>query len=67
MQHMTLSEAVDRIPLINGKSVTPQTLWRWCVRGVRGQKLRSRFIGGRRVVSEDDLDAFLAVEEQRLD
>lgn len=56
----TLSEAVEKIPEVNGKTISPQTLWRWCVYGVRGQKLKSRFIGGRRVVSEDDLDAFLA-------
>ena len=56
----TLSEAVDKVPPVNGKTDTTETLRRWCTEGVRGERLHSRFIGGRRVVSEEDIAAFLA-------
>jgi hypothetical protein len=36
------------------------TVWRWCLHGARGKKLRSVHIGGRRFVLATDLDAFLA-------
>ncbi len=36
------------------------TVWRWVLRGVRGRKLRSIMIGGRRYILARDLEAFLA-------
>jgi len=36
------------------------TVWRWTLHGVRGHRLRTFHIGGRRFVREADLDAFLA-------
>jgi hypothetical protein len=38
------------------------TVWRWILRGVRGRKLASVMIGGRRYVLQSDLDAFLSAE-----
>lgn len=35
------------------------TAWRWVLRGVRGRRLRSVLIGGRRYVLRADLAAFL--------
>ncbi len=37
------------------------TVWRWVLHGVRGRKLRSVLIGGRRYVLSQDLEEFLAV------
>lgn len=36
------------------------TVWRWCLNGVRGRKLRSVIIAGRRYVMKDDFDDFIA-------
>jgi excisionase family DNA binding protein len=35
------------------------TVYRWTFQGVRGKRLRSFLIGGRRYISRADLDAFL--------
>ena len=40
-------------------NVHPATIWRWVLHGVRGRKLPSIFIGGRRWVLKSDLDEFL--------
>lgn len=39
---------------------SPQTLYRWATRGLRGTLLRTHFVGGRRVTTREDLAAFLA-------
>jgi transposase len=39
--------------------VHPSTAARWANDGVRGRKLPTVLIGGRRFVREDDLDAFI--------
>jgi Protein of unknown function (DUF1580) len=36
------------------------TVWRWSLHGVRGRKLPTLLIGGRRYVLAADLEAFLA-------
>ena len=36
------------------------TIWRWILRGVRGKKLTTIMVGGRRFVLESDLRIFLA-------
>ena len=36
------------------------TSWRWALRGVRGRKLKTFLIGGRRYVWREDLNEFLA-------
>mgnify|MGYP000999353418 CR=1 FL=1 len=36
-----------------------QTVWRWLLKGVRGRKLASVLIGGRRMVTGHDLLDFL--------
>jgi hypothetical protein len=39
------------------------TVWRWCLKGVRGRILRTTRVGGRRFVLPADLAAFLAEDE----
>lgn len=36
------------------------TIWRWSLNGVRGRKLKTFLVGGRRFVRASDLEAFLA-------
>lgn len=38
------------------------TIWRWALHGVKGRKLRSFLLGGRRFILRNDLDAFLACD-----
>ena len=44
--------------------VHPATVWRWVTTGVKGRKLESFLIGGRRYVTGDGLDAFCGDSEQ---
>jgi hypothetical protein len=40
--------------------IDPSTAWRWANQGVHGQRLRTAWLGGRRVVMLADAQAFLA-------
>ena len=40
--------------------VAPETAWRWAMRGVRGTKLESFVIGGRRFTTREACERFLA-------
>lgn len=40
-------------------SIHPATTWRWILTGVRGRKLGSFMVGGRRYISRKQLDDFL--------
>lgn len=40
------------------------TIWRWVLHGVRGQRLPTILVGGRRYVLKSDLEAFLAPHAQ---
>ena len=57
-RRFTLGEVASRL------GVHVSSAWRWVLRGVRGRKLPTVFIGGRRFVLEHDLNAFLAGDEQ---
>ena len=47
--------------LAQALGVNVATVWRWILRGVRGKKLRSVLIGGRRyILRGEDLDEFLS-------
>jgi len=41
------------------------TVWRWYLRGVRGRRLTTVMIGGRRYVLAHDLEEFLAAGNAR--
>ena len=40
------------------------TIWRWALHGVRGRRLRTFLVGGRRYIAFADLEAFVGPEEQ---
>jgi len=46
--------------LVPPKGVSPQTLWRWKAKGVRGVRLEAALIGGRWYTSAEALDRFFA-------
>lgn len=46
--------------LARREGVHVATIWRWVLSGVRGAKLRSVRVGGRRFVTESDWQAFSA-------
>lgn len=52
---ISLAQATQLVP----GSVHLSTIWRWAIRGVRGQKLRTRLIGGRRFTTASDIREFL--------
>jgi hypothetical protein len=51
---LSLAEAARTLPGRPG----PSTLWRWRTRGIRGVRLATVLIGGRRYVSKQALAAF---------
>jgi hypothetical protein len=61
----SLLELTGKLPRNNnGRKISISTIHRWIVRGVRGVKLSSVRIGGRRYVTARALSEFLAAAEQ---
>ena len=56
---ITLGEACRAIP---PKGISPATMARWIQRGVRGAKLQTILIGGRRLTSREALARFFAAQ-----
>jgi hypothetical protein len=58
---ITLPEAA-RLPQLqyNGRGPNLATVWRWSDRGVRGVKLETWMVGGRKVTTPAAVDRFLA-------
>lgn len=55
---VTLNQVAKRL------KVHVATVYRWTLQGVRGKRLRSFLIGGRRYVALADLEHFLRPEDQ---
>ena len=60
-EYVLLSKAAAFFP--NRPSVA--SLWRWAIRGVRGVRLATIAIGGRRFVSRDAVNEFLEALNRR--
>ncbi len=58
------SGAGDLVPVshltVAGRPIPVATVHRWCSRGVRGTRLRSILIGGKRFIERADLEVFQA-------
>lgn len=50
---------IRRLPEFGQSRLSPSTIFRWTHRGVRGRRLRTVLIGGRRFTTRDWLDQFL--------
>ena len=55
---ITLAEATSFIPGIGGKTVHYQTVHRWAIKGLRGVKLETVVLGGRRCTSVEAIQRF---------
>ena len=55
---LTMSEAARQLPRLGGKQPHPNTIWRWCRKGLRGVTLQYAKIGGRMVTSREALVRF---------
>jgi hypothetical protein len=64
---LTLAEAAALLPGRKpGKRLYVNTVWRWCVKGLRGVRLRSVLIGGQRLTTRRWLQEFIqAMSEAR--
>jgi hypothetical protein len=64
---LTLAEAAALLPGRKpGKRLYVNTVWRWCVKGLRGVRLRSVLVGGQRLTTRRWLREFLqAMNEAR--
>lgn len=51
--------AINDVPKVLPGRPHISTVWRWCLRGVKGHTLKSTMIGGRRYISKADLDDFI--------
>ena len=60
-QPLTLSAAAREVPnRTSGRGVSVSTPWRWALRGIRGVRLETIFIGGIRYTSREALQRFFA-------
>ncbi len=55
---LTLSEASEQLPSINGKRHTTISLWRWCRMGIHGVRLEYLKIGRNIMTSREALERF---------
>jgi hypothetical protein len=64
---LTLAEAAALLPGRKpGKRLYVNTVWRWCVKGLRGVRLRSVLVGGQRLTTRRWLQEFIqAMSEAR--
>lgn len=61
------AEVPTSLPRRNGKKINLSTLWRWRTKGLRGQKLESIIIGGRRYTTKEALQRFDAAVQKAID
>ena len=57
---MTLPDAAAYLGrLMGGKKCNVSTVWRWCLKGVKGVRLESICVGGKRFVTTAGLERFI--------
>jgi len=56
---ITLKEVAAMVPGLCGGRMNPQTVYRWATRGVRGVKLETVMVGGRRLTSREAVRQFI--------
>lgn len=60
MQSILTETRLTLSQLARAQGVSPATTWRWTIKGVRGVKLESLAVGGRRVTSAEAFERFIA-------
>ncbi len=61
------SDRTSVVKLARREGFSPASIWRWMLHGVRGHRLRSLRIGGRRFILEQDWADFCAALNADLD
>ncbi len=64
MQRITLPEAIDLLPLKNGKRVHKNTLKNWVARGSRGVRLQAELIAGQWFTTAEWVQQFIEAVTQ---
>jgi hypothetical protein len=59
-EYFSANDSPSLFPLHGGRRVSVPTVWRWMLYGVRGAKLRSVLIGGRRFTTRQWAERFIA-------
>ena len=62
---VSLTEATKVLPSINGKRPAISTLWRWCRKGLRGERLEYVRIGRNIATSREALWWYAEADHQR--
>lgn len=60
-KHIPIRDLPNHIPRNRGRKVHIATVYRWMNRGVRGIRLETLLIGGRRYVTEESLERFVSL------
>jgi len=56
---LSMSAAADRFAELSGRRLNVATVYKWATHGVRGLKLESLVIGGRRVTTAAAIERFV--------
>ena len=56
---ISLADACKLLPTRDGKEVSPETVYCWATRGLRGHTLETWRVGGRRCTTEAALEKFV--------
>jgi len=67
MSSVSPSERASLNQVARELQVHVSSIWRWALKGVRGRRLRTIMIGGRRYVERGDLERFLNEGRPRSD
>jgi len=58
--YLTFGQLARRLPAPSGRPISPTTVFRWATRGIRGRRLPTVVVGGRRLVEWEAYKAFAA-------
>lgn len=58
-QPLSLPDAADFLGKLTGRKPHVSTLWRWCLKGCKGVRLKSICIGGKRFVTMTAIEQFI--------
>jgi hypothetical protein len=58
-QPLSIRDAAELLGKLTGRKPNVSTLWRWCLKGVKGVHLESICIGGKRFVTATAIENFI--------
>jgi hypothetical protein len=56
--YLTLGQLARRLPAPDGQAISPSTVFRWATRGIRGHRLATTVVGGRRFTTWEQYREF---------